>query len=285
MSLHAQVIGDPIVHSLSPAIHRFWLHACGIDGSYDATFVPATDLAGFVERRRTDADWRGCNVTAPHKQAIARMVDELAGEAAAIGAVNCVHRVDGRLVGTNTDIEGIAKALAGLPVHGLRAVIIGSGGAARAAIRHLREAASAQVTLLLRRPIDLDCGGHVVGALALHEARQAFSAADLIVNATPLGLEGGEPMPAHVLDALGHAPPSAKAFDMVYRPVETPFLAAARAAGLSTVDGLSMLIGQARPAFALFFGAEPPQSLDGELRRRLEHLAGQSEAAAMSARR
>ena len=113
MPPYAEVIGDPIAHSRSPAIHNFWLRELGLDGAFRTTRVPPDGLSDFFAARRADPDWRGCNVTAPHKEMISGQVDVIAAEARTIGAINCVRREGDRLVGLNTDVDGIAEALAG----------------------------------------------------------------------------------------------------------------------------------------------------------------------------
>jgi shikimate dehydrogenase len=268
---YAEVIGDPIAHSKSPAIHNFWLKHLRIEAGYRATLV--TDLSDYFSGRRGDPDWRGCNITAPHKQAAIPLLDE----ASPIGAVNCVVRDGDRLIGLNTDVDGVREALAGSPPPGSpakagaqlpdsdwtpafageqvcldRVVLIGSGGAARAARAALTDA---------KETIGITRGN-------IHDVR-LIAGATLIINATPLGMDHAGPMPEALLAALPSAAPGATAFDMVYQPLDTPFLQAARAAGLRTVDGLAMLIGQARQAFRLFFGAEPPAEHDAELRHLL----------------
>jgi shikimate dehydrogenase len=276
MTPYAEVIGDPIAHSKSPAIHNFWLEALGIEAGYRAMLV--TDLSAYFRARRTDPDWRGCNVTAPHKQAVIPFLDE----ASPIGAVNCVIREGDRLIGLNTDVDGVREALAGAPLCspaqagaqtepeswapafagervGLdRVVLIGSGGAAKAARAALAD--KGEIICITRENID---------------DVDLMAGAALIVNATPLGMAHAAPMPEALLAALSSAAPGAMVLDMVYQPLDTAFLQAARAAGLRTVDGLAMLIGQARRAFRLFFGAEPPAEHDAELRHLL--IAGKGE--------
>jgi shikimate dehydrogenase len=238
---YAEVIGDPIAHSKSPAIHNFWLDLLGIEAVYRATLI--TDLNDYFRERRGDPDWRGCNITAPHKQAVIPFLDE----ASPIGAVNCVVRDGDRLVGLNTDVDGVNEALAGADFS--RVVTIGAGGAARAVTAALGP--DRDIVSITRRNIDN------IGLIA---------GATLIINATPLGMDHAGPMPATLLAALPSAAPGATAFDMVYQPLDTLFLQAARAAGLRTVDGLTMLIGQARQAFRLFFDADPPAEHDAQLR-------------------
>ena len=240
MPRYAEVIGDPIAHSKSPAIHNFWLESLNIKAVYRAILV--TDLRNYFGARRGDPDWRGCNVTAPHKLAVIPFLDE----ASPIGAVNCIVRDGDRLIGLNTDVDGVNEALAGADLS--RIVMIGDGGAARAVQFALPEA---DIIGMTRRNMD-DVG--------------LIEGATLIINATPLGMAHAGPMPDSLLAALRSAAPGATAFDMVYHPLDTPFLQAARGAGLRTVDGLAMLTGQAREAFRLFFGAEPPAEHDAELR-------------------
>lgn len=248
--MYAEVIGDPIAHSKSPAIHKFWLRKLGLDADYRTTRV--TDLSTYLDARRGDPDWHGCNVTAPHKLAVIPFLDE----ASPIGAVNCIVRDDGRLVGLNTDVDGIVEALAGADRS--KVVLIGNGGAAKAARAALADAG--EVVNVARQNIEK--AGLIAGAT-------------LIVNATPLGMAHAGPMPPALLAALPSAAPGATVLDMVYQPLDTPLLQAARAAGLRTVDGLTMLIGQARQAFRLFFGAEPPAEHDAELRHLLSEGTGE----------
>src|SRR5436305_1809534 len=132
MPAYAEVIGNPIAHSKSPAIHAFWLKKLGLEGDYKAILV--TDLSAYFAARRGDPDWRGCNVTAPHKEAVIPFLDE----ASAIGAVNCIVREGERLIGLNSDVDGIAEALAG--ADRTKVMLIGGGGAAKAARAALADA-------------------------------------------------------------------------------------------------------------------------------------------------
>ena len=258
--VYAEVIGDPVAHSLSPAIHTRWIAALGLDARYWATRVASAELEPFLAERRRDSDWRGCNVTAPHKVAVAALVDRLTPAAERIGAVNCVFRDSDALVGDNTDIAGIAAALGSAEIAGRRAVILGAGGAAAPALDHLLDQGAAEIVLLARdpgraAPLCRRAPGRVrAGPFAGDE----IAGASVVINATPLGLEGGTPMPAAILAAVHSAAPGATVLDMVYRPECTPLMAAADAAGLRAASGLVMLTGQARPAFELFFGRSAP---------------------------
>jgi len=280
MTAYAEVIGDPIAQSKSPAIHGFWLEKLGIAGTYGRALVTPDGLGDYVASVRANSDWRGCNVTMPHKQAIMPLLDRLDPIAARIGAVNTVVReADGTLSGTNTDAPGFLEPLAARleQTHYFRmARILGTGGAARAIIAALAD--KGFVIVLAGRNPDkaralLDelapSGEH--HAIALDHFADATDFAfddredclDLIVNASPLGMAGQPPL---AFD-FSHVPPGSVVYDIVTHPLETPLLKAARAAGFETVDGLSMLIGQADFAFERFFGCKPPREHDAELRR------------------
>jgi shikimate dehydrogenase len=281
VTIHAEVIGDPIAQSKSPAIHGFWLEALGLPGAYRHAHVKAEGLADYLADRRADPDWRGCNVTMPHKQAVIPLLDRLDPTAERIGAVNTIVReADGTLAGHNTDAAGFLEPLRPFLRHRhlfRMARVLGTGGAARAIVSALagegfvlvlagRDTARAEALLA-----ELATGEHHVVPLDHFAASTDFAfddragCLDLIVNATSLGMAGQPPL---AFD-FSHAPPGSIAYDIVTAPPETPFLAAARAAGLRTVDGLEMLVGQAAVAFRLFFGAEPPRDRDAELRAKL----------------
>ena len=266
---YAEVIGDPIAHSLSPVIHRHWLRQLGLPGDYRATRCTPAKLPEYLASRRADPAWRGCNLTMPLKEQAAGLVDELDQAAQASGAVNCIVRVEGKLIGRNTDVNGVAAVMGDLHLEGCKAVVIGGGGVARAALIALRRRGAA-LHLLVRAPqrataLEALAPGLAVGPF--ESAAKVTADAALLINATPLGMAGNPGMPQAILDSLATAP-DALAFDMVYRPIETPFLQAAAEAGLQTVDGFAMLIAQARPAFRSFFGAEPPPG-DADLRAAL----------------
>ena len=279
---YAEVIGDPIAHSKSPTIHKFWLGKLGIAADYRACHVAADGLADYFAARRHDADWRGCNITMPHKQAALALVDRLDPLAARIGAINMVVRsAQGELTGYNTDAAGFLEPL--LPLlaesHLWRtARIVGAGGAARAIVTAL---ADKGFTLVLaardaeraRALLDeLAPGGeHHTRPLSHFAAPTDFvfddreQLLDLVVNASPLGMAGQAPLQFD----LSHVPPGSTVYDIVTDPVETPLLAAARAAGLPTIDGFAMLIGQAAAAFEKFFGEPALRQHDAKLRELL----------------
>lgn len=257
---YAEVIGDPIAQSKSPIIHRHWLDQLKLAGEYRRTRVGREEIAHFLRGRRSDAGWRGCNVTIPHKEAVLDLVDALdAGAAAAVGAVNCVVPRSGELVGYNTDIQGIAAALAGTVVQGRKVAIIGAGGAARAALAFLAEQRVGEILIIARDPARAERLGEMVGPAEFRISdfacpARALTGASLIVNASPLGMVGCPAMPPDLIAAVARAP-EATLFDMVYNPVATPFLGAGTG---KRIDGLAMLVGQAAQAFELFFGAPAP---------------------------
>jgi shikimate dehydrogenase len=211
--------------------------------------------------RRQDPLWRGCNVTIPHKERVLAHLDRLDPGAEAVGAVNCIVPRPEGLVGYNSDVDGVAVALGGVELIGRSAVVIGGGGGARAALRYMSERNVGMVTVLVRNPdraAHLEHGG-AVAVRSLSNFQRIAGGASVIINASPLGMRGGAPMPAELLACLPATVAGKTLFDMVYEPLETPFLAAGRAGGGSVVDGLTMLVGQARAAFQLFFGqAAPP---------------------------
>lgn len=276
---YAEVIGDPIAQSKSPAIHNFWLEKLGLPGRYDHRRVTLEGLGDYLAVRRSDSDWRGCNVTMPHKLAIMPLLDRLDPLAARIGAVNTVVRqADGTLAGYNTDAPGFLEPLRDrlAATHLYRmARVLGTGGAARAIVTALarehfvivlagRDPGKARVMLDELAPgpdhhaIDLAHFGDPTD-FAFDDRAGCL---DLIVNASPLGMTG---QPALAFD-FSHAPPGSVVYDIVTSPLDTAFLQAARKAGFAAVDGLSMLIGQADIAFTHFFGKKPPREHDTALR-------------------
>lgn len=279
---YAEVIGDPIAQSKSPAIHTFWLGKLGIAADYRACHVRSGELADYFTQRRGDAQWRGCNVTMPHKQAVMPLLDRIDPEAAAIGAVNTVVReADGRLVGYNTDAAGFLEPLRAdlAQPHLYRmARILGAGGAVRAIVAALagqgftlvlaaRDPAKARALLDKLAPK----GGHHAVDLAHFAPPTDFAfddrehLYDLVINASPLGMAGQPPL---AFD-FSHAPPGSTVYDIVTFPLETPLLAEAKRRGHPTIDGLSMLIGQAAVAFEKFYGEPAPREHDAELRELL----------------
>lgn len=264
MTVHAEVIGDPIAHSKSPMIHRFWIDALGLDADYRAVHVTPDRLGDYLSAALADPDWRGCNVTIPHKLAIMDHVDDPGDIRGTIGAMNTLLRQpDGGVIGTNTDAAGFYAPIADFDLEGAPVAVIGAGGAARAVLYALKQAGVGEVTMLNRSPLK------AMGLLSVFGLRGQVLPLDapvppvaLLVNASSLGMTGQPPLSVD----LGALPDDALVYDAVYAPLETGLLAAARARDLETVDGLEMLIGQAAIAFELFFGAVPPRDRDDELR-------------------
>jgi shikimate dehydrogenase len=267
MTLYAEVIGDPIKHSKSPMIHGFWLEKLGIVAEYRACHVAPDALEDFFTQRRGDPEWRGCNITIPHKIAALEYVDDPGDVRSSIGAINTVFRGrGGDLIGTNTDAGGFYLPIADLDLEGATAIVIGSGGAARAILFALAQADIGDVVLLARS------GLKAAGLLAQFGLKgrvlpidTKLPQAQLLVNASPLGMVG---QPRLEID-LSPLPSDALVYDVVYTPLETALLKQARSLDLDTVDGLDMLIGQAALAFELFYGQAPPADCEDELRARL----------------
>lgn len=259
----AGVIGWPIKHSKSPLIHRFWLGKLGMDGDYSRFPVMPERLIDFL-RALPAMGLRGINVTVPHKLAVMPYLDALALGAATVGAVNTiVVGENGRLVGHNTDVAGITGP-AGDSLAGRSMLLVGSGGAARAGAAAAATGGASSLWIMAR---NTDAAGDLLASTGLPGGVMAMDdplpeTIGLVFNATTLGMTGQPPL-ALDLSALSA---DAVVFDAVYAPLDTPLLLAAQARGLATIDGLSMLIGQAAEAFRLFFGAEPPRQHDDELR-------------------
>jgi shikimate dehydrogenase len=261
---YAEVIGDPIKHSKSPLIHGFWLKKLGILGDYRTQHVLAEGLADYFETRRNDPNWRGCNITIPHKIAALDHVTDPGGIRSSIGAINTVFRDEkGALVGTNTDAAGFFAPISEDEWAHRDAIVVGAGGAARAILFALAQADIGSVTILARSPLK-------AAALLSHFGLKGqvlkmdapLPPAELLVNSSPLGMTGQPPLEID----LSPLPENAVVYDIVYSPLETQLLAQARNLGLDTVDGLDMLIGQAAFAFELLFGHAPPADCEDELR-------------------
>jgi len=258
----AGVMGWPVGHSLSPLLHGYWLTTHAIDGAYVPLAVKPDDFAEAV-RMLPKLGFAGVNVTIPHKQAAMSCVDELDDVAVRIGAVNTiVVRRDGRLWGTNTDAFGFlenlkAKLPAWEPAAG-PAVVIGAGGAARAIAVALLDAGVPSVRLANRsraraEELSNDLDATRIEIVDWDIRSDALSGATLLVNTTSLGMTGQPPLD---LD-LTPLPKDAAVYDIVYVPLDTDLLKAAKAAGHPTIDGIGMLLHQARPGFAAWFGIEP----------------------------
>jgi shikimate dehydrogenase len=275
------VIGDPIGHSLSPLIHAAVFEALGVPMGYEAVRVAPEALAAFVDGARREGR-PGFNVTLPHKQAVIPLLDESDGDARLVGAVNTVSAAGGRLVGSNTDVEGCRAALergGWSPASGA-VVLLGAGGAARAAVRALSLAGLKKLTVYeidvrraeslrtgLASPLGIDM--EIVGSESALEI--PVRRAGLLINATPVGM--WPDTEAAPLPDPGWLSPSALVFDMVPNPVETRLLREARSRGARTVPGLVMLVAQALAADEIWLGRPVPTSLfETALTRCIQHL-------------
>lgn len=269
---YAEVIGDPIAHSKSPVIHKFWLDKLKIEADYRMFHVKPDELAGYIAGRRDDPDWRGCNVTIPHKLAVIDHISDPGEVRASIGAMNTVARAEnGELFGTNTDAGGFFAPIADVPLKDQEVIVIGAGGAAQAVLFALSRIDVGPVTIINRNVLKasaLLARFGLKGQALEHDTGKQGSAlppARLLVNASALGMKGQD---ALTIDLSG-LPDDAVVYDLVYAPIKTKLLGAAKARGLETIDGLSMLIGQAAVAFEIFFGQAPPVEHDEELRKLL----------------
>ena len=268
MTHQVGLFGYPLSHSISPAFQQAALDHCSIPARYHRWAVPPERLPTEVERLRGD-DYLGANVTIPHKEAVAGLVDEVDEVARRLRAVNTIVKVDGRLIGRNTDEYGFMRSLretGRFSPEGKAAVLLGAGGAARAAAFGLIAAGAARLTVANRTPqraealaAEASADGCEVEAVPADAdtLAEVCGEADLIVNATSVGMrrgpaEGESPLPE------GAIRPGAVVFDMVYTPTETPLLRQAAGAGAHPVGGLPMLVFQGAASFRMWTGVEAP---------------------------
>jgi shikimate dehydrogenase len=263
VTVRAGVIGWPISHSRSPRLHGHWLQRYGIDGSYEAIAIPPDQLAHDVRRMALDG-WAGLNVTIPHKERVVSLLDDVHPSVARTGSCNLLVFRDGRIEGRSTDGDGfVANLRAGAPGWNSSGVatVLGAGGASLSVIDALQRA-GARVRVANRTVARAEALAAKLGGVdILPWSDWDFGDTSLLVNATSLGMTGHEPLNVP-LDSL---PRDAVVTDLVYAPLETPLLVAARARGNVTVDGLGMLLHQAVPAFETWFGVRPV--VDDALRR------------------
>lgn len=267
------LLGWPVGHSISPAIHNAAFAAEGIPAQYLALAIPPDGLGAAV-RGLAGLGFMGANVTVPHKEAVLPLLDEVLPEAARIGAVNVIAVRDGRLVGANTDAAGFLAHLqgAGVDPEGMAVAILGAGGAARAVAYALAQAGVRQLTVLNRRPqraesvanlareVAAEAGRELpvqIGPLEGGEIRVLLNEANLVVNCTSVGMgptEGESPLP----EGLGSFSPGAIVYDTIYRPRETRLLQEARQQALVGLSGLGMLVYQAALSWEYWFGRHGP---------------------------
>jgi len=252
----AGVLGWPASHSRSPRLHGYWLLRHGIDGAYVPLEVRPEDFAAAV-RALVSLGFRGANVTLPHKEAAFALCDEVAESARRAGAVNTLVFREGRILGSNTDgfgfLESVREQAPGWRAPDGPAVLLGAGGAARAVAAALVDAGCPRLTIVNRNAARAEALAREIGGPVEVAAVAPLAEAALLVNATSLGMAGQPPLEID----LSPLPAGAVVADSVYVPLETPLLAAARARGLRAVDGLGMLLHQARPGFEAWFGVMP----------------------------
>ena len=254
----AFVMGHPIAQSRSPMLHGYWLGQCGIDATYERVDVDEGRVPEFFATFH-DNGWIGGNVTAPDKLAVIPFLDRLDPVAAAMGSVNTIYQEDGKLVGTNTDATGFLGNLdelsPGWDGRVGQAVVLGAGGAARAAAYGLKSR-GVNVSLVNRTRSKAEEIATHLGGMTAHandELPGLLAGADLLVNATSLGMLGKEPL---TID-LSPLKPGAIVNDLVYVPLETDILRQARERGLETVGGVGMLLHQGVDGFRRWFGQTP----------------------------
>ncbi|HUF33601.1 MAG TPA: shikimate dehydrogenase [Acidimicrobiales bacterium] len=287
----AGVIGDPVRHSLSPRLHNAAFRALELDWVYLAFAVPAGGARAAIEGVRA-LGIDGLNVTMPHKADVAAAVDTLSPAATALGAVNTVVRSGSVLEGHNTDGDGFVASLRaddGFDPSGRRCLVLGSGGAARAVVRALAAAGASEVVVVARREEPAGVAAALAGAAGRVGSPDEVDGAELVVNATPVGMgqrvaggpeEGERVVPigeAHVDPALlpldpGLLGPGQLVVDLVYEPLVTPLVAAARERGARAANGVGMLIHQAALSFRLWTREDAP--LEAMSAAVLAHLAG-----------
>ena len=265
---YAEVIGDPIAQSLSPAIHGYWLEQLGIDGDYGRKQVSRSELAAYLNERRTDPGWRGCNITMPLKLDALTLADEASDRALGTGAANIIVPRESKLLAGNTDVGAIGKLIEQLAKSGapMRSVtLLGSGGGARAVLMALHLMGFRMVRIQSRNVSE-------AFALAVQHGLEVepvpFDApvvGDGLINATPLGMTGQLPLDID-FSAMTR---DGWVIDLITSPNPTDLVREAGARGMKAVGGLGMLVEQAAESFKLFFGKEPPRDKDSELMQKL----------------
>ncbi len=255
------VMGDPVAHSLSPLLHNAAFAALGLDWVSLGFLVPEGAAGAALSGMRA-LGLAGLSVTMPHKAAVVALVDELRRpELAALGALNCVRRCEGRLVGDNTDGAGFLGALAerpGFDPAGRRCLVVGAGGAARAVVLALAGAGAAEVVVVNRSAGRAEAAAALAGGRGRTGAAAEAAGMDLVVNATPAGMAGSASAGAAVAVGPDQLHRGQVVVDLVYHPRRTAWMAAAAARGAVVVGGLGMLVHQAAAQLAWWTGTDPP---------------------------
>lgn len=263
----AAVIGWPVSHSLSPLIHMTWAAREGAEAAYEAIAVEPTDEAFRKRIKELRAEgYRGVNVTIPHKERALACADTASAEARAVGAANMLTFDDESVVAANSDAAAVRAIVLDLPRRPQTALVFGAGGAARGVLWALKSAGLNRIVLTNRTKSRAEEIAAIGGATIVdwRSRGDALEKADFVVNATSLGMKGQPPLDLdHDRLKVGTV-----VFDIVYSPLETPLLAAAKARGLRTIDGLEMLMRQAVPGYLAWLGTKA--EVDVDLRARLE---------------
>jgi shikimate dehydrogenase len=263
---YGEVIGDPIDHSLSPVIHTFWIEKLGLRADYRRQRIDRAGLPAYLQSRRSDPAWRGCNVTMPLKLDAVRIADRATDRAVGAGASNLLIPRDGQVMAGNTDVSAVMVLLdrlakSGTPIGSV--TLLGNGGAARAVLMALHLLGVHDVRIQSR---ELAAAYKLAVEFKMRVEPVPFETpvtSDGLVNATPLGMPGMPPLAIDWRDM----PSTGWVFDVV--PAPTPLIESARERGLRTIDGISMLVDQAAESFSFLFEQEPPRGDDAELMQRL----------------
>jgi len=272
----AAVIGWPVHQSVSPALHSFWLKQHGLKGAYVALPIAPENFGRCVAALHL-MGFRGVSITVPHKEAAFALADRLDDDARATGAVNTLVFENDAVSGMNTDVQGFASSLAESFGPAIArtgpAAVLGAGGAARAIVHALLRAGAPEIRLINRtearaESLAAQTQNRSVSVLPWGEWANALKDVRLLINTTSLGMKGKPVLEV----SLGELPPEAVVADIVYNPLETELLAKAKARGHRTMDGLGMLMHQAVPAFAAWFGVTP--KVTPELRTELTRALG-----------
>ncbi|MDD3312099.1 shikimate dehydrogenase [Pseudodesulfovibrio sp.] len=273
MTARYGIIGWPLGHTLSPALHNWGFGRLGVDARYDAFPLEPGGLPAFLDRVRT-GEILGLSVTIPHKRAVMPLLDRITDRARRVGAVNTLFRDGDALCGENTDVIGVVAPLRRLASLPASALVLGAGGAARAAVAGLLELGVADVAVANRTPDKAAALAVDFGVRAVAWEARMDEPFGLICNTTPLGmagaLEGRSPWDAD------RFPEGCVAYDIVYNPLETRFLREAAAAGCAAVSGLEMFLHQGLAQFRLWTGRDMDE--DGARRLLLDALAARPAA-------